>query len=161
MTPIIEVVKNPSGMDSLSNYVGETDFGDFDAFLTRNRDSDALTESNWRCGLKELGDEGENVVIHRFGHWACGWYEVLVVKRGTLEHTKAEEMTKKLKGYPVLDEDDFSRLESEEADRVWKDCYDVKERIAYIRDNESQFDFGSFEDMLSCVRGNYFAGYHR
>jgi hypothetical protein len=34
-----------------------------------------------------------------------------------------------------------------------------KERIAYIRKHRSEFEFADLRDMLSCVRGNYFAGY--
>jgi len=55
-----DIVKNPSGFDSLSNYMGEVPEADWLCLLTRNRDSDCLTESNWRTALKELGGEGES-----------------------------------------------------------------------------------------------------
>lgn len=54
--------------------------------------------------------------------------------------------------------DCLSKIETEEADRVWRDCYDISERIAYIKHNRNQFDFDSFADMLGCVRGSYFKG---
>jgi hypothetical protein len=67
MKPLLDTVANPSGFDSLSNYVGQTDFGQFYTLITRSRDSDTLTESNWICALELLGGESETVEIHRFG----------------------------------------------------------------------------------------------
>ena len=59
MKPLLDTVANPSGFDSLSNYVGRTDFGQFYTLITRSRDSDTLTESNWICALELLGGESE------------------------------------------------------------------------------------------------------
>ena len=47
----------------------------------------------------------------------------------------------------------------EEANRVWTDCYDDTERVKYIRDNRSEFEFRDFADLMGCARGTYFAGY--
>jgi hypothetical protein len=58
-----------------------------------------------------------------------------------------------------LDESDFSEVEQEEANETWRNCYDVSERVKYIREHRSQFEFHDLGDMLGCVRGNYFAGY--
>ena len=44
-------------------------------FLSQSRDSDALTRSNFECGLKALGGESEAVQVVREGHWAVGWIE--------------------------------------------------------------------------------------
>lgn len=49
--------------------------------------------------------------------------------------------------------------ETEAAQEVWRTCYSDAERIDYIREHRSQFEFRSFADMLGCVRGRYFAGY--
>lgn len=159
LTPLRDVVKNPSGWDSLSNYLGEIPEPEWLCVLTRNRDSDELTESNWRCALKQLGGESDNVTIDRFGHWACGWWEALSVKAGSPQHRIAQEIKASLDNYPVLDDEDFSELEQESADRVWRDCYNSSERIEYIREHRSQFDFHNFADLLGSVRGNYFSGY--
>ena len=75
----------------------------------RNRDSDLLEESNFACALKELGGEGENVEVHRFGHWASGWFEILIVNPNTEAAKEALRLEEKLNNYPVLDEDDFSQ----------------------------------------------------
>lgn len=159
MKTLHEICSGPSGFDSYANYIGETPPKNWLVVLTRNRDSDCLTESNWECALEELGGESETVRIDRFGHWGCGWWESLSVK----ESSEAESIGKEIEGclseYPVLDEQHFSEKETEEAERVWSDCYDVSERIKYIRENGEQFYFNSLGDLLSVVRGKYFNGY--
>jgi hypothetical protein len=60
---------------------------------------------------------------------------------------------------PVVCDEDFSELETEEADQIWTNCYDTAERIAYIRAHRHHFEFRNFADLLGCVRGRYFSGY--
>ena len=43
--------------------------------------------------------------------------------------------------------------------RLGKTAMMKKRRINYIRENRSQFEFYNFEDLMCCVRGEYFAGY--
>jgi hypothetical protein len=125
-----------------------------------NRDSDVLTRSNWQCQLRALGGESETVEVHRFGHWGPGWFEIVIIDPAATDKVKiAEEIEAALEGYPVIDEQHFSELEMEEANRVWCSCYRERERIAYIREHRSQFEFHDFRDLLGCVRGKYFAGY--
>lgn len=159
MKTLTQVVKSPSPLDSWSNYVGQTDFAGWDCLLTQNRDSDCLIRSNFRSALKVLGGEGDNVTIHRFGHWACGWWEALAVKQGTPEHDTASKLADRLENYPVVDDEDFSALEQGEANDTWKSCYSWRERVNYIREHPSQFEFRELRDILACVRGQYFAGY--
>ena len=159
MKTLYEIAANPSGFDSYSNYLGELPEKSLLVVLTRNRDSDCLSESNWECALKELGGESETVEIHRFGHWACGWWEALCVKAGSESEKIGAEIESSLSDYPVLNDEHFSELEQAEADRIWQCCYDEKERVEYIRENRSQFEFWSFSDLLQCVRGDFFSGY--
>lgn len=126
--------------------------------IGRNRDSDCRDRSNFRSILKDLGGESESVEVHRFGHWACGWMELIIVKPDTEAATKAEQWEKFLLTIPIADENDLSELEMEEANRLWFYCYNVQERIEYIRNHRSQFDFHNLADMMNCVRGKYFAG---
>ena len=164
---LTSVVSNPSGLDSLSNYSGTDpdEFSNLLVVLTRSRDSDCLTESNWEVALEQLGgEENEHVEIHRFGHWACGWWEALVVKEGTNQHRIAQEITSSLSDYPVLDDEHFTQKEMEHANDVWQDCYCSEERIEYLRKNKSELRnyFIKFGDLLNCARGNYcpsFNGY--
>ncbi len=125
----------------------------------RNRDSGCLDESNFASALESLGGESETVEVHRFGHWACGWFEIIIVKPDSDAAKEAESIESALADYPCLDDEDFSQRETEEADRVWASCFNVKQRIEYIEKNRSQFEFRDFVDMLGCVRGRYFGGY--
>ena len=49
MEKLNKVYANPSGWDSLSNYMGVTPEADLYVVLGRNRDSALLSESNWEC----------------------------------------------------------------------------------------------------------------
>lgn len=147
-------------------YVGELWPGFHTAGFGQSRDSDALEESNFRVAWKALKaiveDNGthEDIQIVREHHWAVGWVEWIAIPDDAEKAlTLARELCERANEYPILDENDFSELESEQADQVWKDCYSTKERVAYIRDHSDQFDFHNLADMIGCVRGNYFAGY--
>jgi hypothetical protein len=140
---------------------------------TKHRDSDCLTRSNFRCMVaalagkenKHAGAKGstalcDTVAIEEASHWAVGWIQYLVIDPADIEKVKqAEQLLAKLEDYPVLNEEDWSELETEEANEVWKNCYRPKERITYIREHRDQFEFHDIADLLSCVRGKYFAGY--
>lgn len=159
MKTLNEVAMNPTSFDSRANYAGEIPDDCWLVCLGRNRDSDLLTESNWTVALKKLGGESDDVQVFRFGHWACGWIEYLCVKQGSKAQVIAENITKKIDAYPVLDENHFTELENDEANRVWAECYDKKDRVKYIRRFRNQFDFQSWSDLMSVVRGEYFNGY--
>jgi len=160
MKTLYEVAENPSGLDSFDNYMGETPPRDWLVVLGRNRDSDVLSESNWESALLLLCGESESVRVFRFGHWACGWIEYLCVAASSPEHVQiGEDIVAQIADYPVLDEDDYSTREQEAAYSIWSECFDVQERVQYIRDHKSDFEFHGFCDLLACVRGKYFAGY--
>lgn len=125
----------------------------------RNRDSGCLLESNFHAALKRLGGESDTVQVHRFGHWACGWFEIIIVAPDSGASKLALDIDKALEDYPVLNEDDWSQREIEKANQIWQNCYNTKERIQYIRSHRSQFDFREMSDLLGCVRGRHFAGY--
>ena len=163
-------------MKTLSEYFKSSacywgDKSDWLVVETVNRDSDCLSRSNYRCFVQLLGGKqsdgakgsqeiNENVAIEEATHWACGWLQYLIINPACGELVKlAGETLEKLDDYPVLNESDFSELESQEADETWKNCFRPLERVKYIRDHKSQFEFRSLADLLGCVRGNYFAGY--
>lgn len=145
----------PTQFDSHIELDGREDW--LVAPVSRTRDSGCLDESNFAVALQSLGGESETVEVHRFGHWGPGWFEIVLVHPS--REKEVRDMVAALADYPVLSDEDFSERETEEANRVWADCYSVKERLAYIRDNREQFDFRDFADLLGCVRGKYFAGY--
>jgi len=84
----------------------------------RNRDSSALEESNFDACLEELGGESESVEIHRFGHWACGWYEIILIDPSMAD--KAQEIADSLEDYPCLDDEDLSKREYESFLNDWE-----------------------------------------
>ena len=173
MTHTVKEWKHPS------NYVGATWEGWFSSGFGRSRDSDALEESNFQVASAELLklaedaprtdvsaelleqlDDCLSVQIVRENHWAVGWIEWIAIHASNAAALDlARELCERANDYPILDEDHFSRLESEQADEVWKGCFDVPERITYIRKHRSQFEFHNLADLLGCVRGKYFAGY--
>jgi len=154
-----EVIARPSAFDSLDNYLGDVPTNEWHKVLTRSRDSDLLTESNWECALQRLGGESNDVKVHRFGHWACGWWEALAVRAGTPSYDEAVKIVDELDDYPCLDESDYSDKQSEEAQRIWSDCFNTKDRIKYIKENREQFDFSNFAHLRECVRGDFFCGW--
>jgi hypothetical protein len=126
----------------------------------QNRDSKPLEQSNFAVALELLGGESETVEVHRFGHWGPGWFEIILIDPGAADKIAiAQEIEERMENYPVLDEQDLSRREMDEANEIWRQCYRPKERLEYIRRYRSQFEFSSLADVLGCVRGRYFAGY--
>jgi hypothetical protein len=142
-----------------SSWFGKPWDGYYIAGFGRNRDSDVLENCNFDVAWEALSAVSERVEIVHEGHWAVGWIEWVAIPMDDSEAIKvACELNAAMADYPVLDEGRFSEAEWEEANRVWEKCYDAKERLQYIRDNRSQFEFHSFADILGCVRGKYFAG---
>lgn len=96
----------------------------------RNRDSGALAESNFSCLLSSLGGESEHVEVHRFGHWANGWFELVLVSPNAPEATLTTlaECSAALESYPVLNEEDYSDREDAAAQQWWVNM-GMRERI--------------------------------
>ena len=111
----------PTGFDAKGLSGDKVGISDFYIVLAHNRDSGVLDESNWRTGLKMLGGESATVQIHRFGHWACGWFELLLVDPTDGDKVAiAGKIEDSLENYPVLDDMDYSELEFEYAcDMGW------------------------------------------
>ena len=135
----------PTGFDSRINFIAYDSeaIDELQSWLvgpSRTRDSDCLEESNFAVILKDLGGEGDNVQVHRFGHWACGWYELILIRPETAEAASWAEWEGALANYPVAGDSDFSEREQAAADETWKHCYSPAQRIAYMRKRQSQFD---------------------
>lgn len=142
------------------NYAGAVWPGYYSSGVGQSRDSDALERSNFAAMLKALGGESDTVLVIHEGHWAVGWVEWLAIHQDDGAALKtADEIFAALQDYPVIDEEDWSERETTGANETWDQCYDVHERITYIREHRSQFEFHNYADMRACVRGGYFAGY--
>jgi len=101
----------PTGFDSAGAFLPEQS----DWLVVpagQNRDSGELDQSNFAAALALLGGESDTVQVYRFGHWACGWFEIIIVAPNSPAVAIAEDIAARLEDYPVLDESDFS-------DREW------------------------------------------
>lgn len=142
-----------------SNYAG-AEWPDHYVFLGQHRDSDALVRANFKAGLKALGGETDTVLVIHEGHWAVGWVEWIAIHKDDHKALElADDIMASLEDYPVVDDDAFSAEEDEEAQEVWTNCYSDKERLAYIRQHRTQFDFHDMADLMALVKGRYFNGY--
>lgn len=109
-----------------NNYMGPNHYGYY-VGPGQNRDSDALERSNFRVALERLGGESVceceddcscAVQVIRDSHWAVGWIEYILVHESAADKVAIlEEIQSDLDSYPVLDEDDFSQEEQDEAER--------------------------------------------
>lgn len=142
------------------SYMGASWYDYYSAGVGQHRDCDALLRSNFESMLKKLGGESETIIVVRESHWAVGWVEWIAI-HSTDEKAlnTANEIMARLEDYPIIDEDHFSETEMNEANEVWANCYNNKERLEYIREFRDQFEFYDFKDLMSCIRGEYFAGY--
>jgi hypothetical protein len=130
---------------TLPDHYAGADWPGYYVFLGQNRDSDALTRSNFRVALKRLGGEtGEDdngislVAVVRESHWACGWIEWIAIHESNLAAIKlADEMQADIDNYPVLDESDWSDLEYTEAMDYW-DSMSLSCKVDYCRDGRTQ-----------------------
>lgn len=92
--------------------------------LGQHRDSDALDRSNFRVILADLRSrfpgtlgDGPDVDTETSSHWAVGWTEALIINPDNAELVAAaHEWLDRLEDYPVASEDDWSQLESDDAD---------------------------------------------
>lgn len=102
------------------------------------RDSGPLERSNWRVLNKDfdsIDPDGTDHETHRFGHWACGWFEIILVRPDSACAKSAESWEAALSDYPIACEHDFSEEEEEEANEVWRNCYNLRERVRLCAEN--------------------------
>lgn len=111
----LKEMNESKGLDGFDNYSGAADqeWCNYVVLLGRSRDSEILEESNFECALEQLGGESKNVHVERFGHWGCGWFELILVNPKHKAIKKAYEIYKGLQNYPIVDEDDFGEKEYE------------------------------------------------
>lgn len=114
----------PTGFDQSGAFLDSVRQDWLVAPCSINRDSDALTKSNWEQQLAalpadELDDESITWERHSFNHWACGWFEIVICKPGTDAARICEQLSERLEDYPFLDESDYSRIEHDEFLESW------------------------------------------
>lgn len=88
------------------------DSGDWFVVAAVTGQSDALDRSNLRVLKDRLGDAAK---VENARHWACGFVDYLIIPPNDRKAIRvALEAHKAARDYLVLDESDFSDLESEE-----------------------------------------------
>jgi hypothetical protein len=100
---------------------------------SQTRDSNCFERANFDSAIELLGGESDNVEIHRFGHWGPGWFEIIIIKPNTREHSIAEKLVEKLEDYPCLDDDRYSMYEYEEMQENWIHS-SLQERIDILKE---------------------------
>lgn len=83
------------------------------------RDAQPIDQSNFVAAQCILDEAGAEYQIVRFGHWAVGWVEHILVAPSEPGLTVAGEIVCALADYPILDEADLSERETEDQWESW------------------------------------------
>ena len=163
----------PTSLDSSDNYLGDNLDDHQNWYVSNiglNRDSNLLDQSNFECftqALKDIEPEGDHWQKHRFDHWACGWFEILILNPidiyggDALVLSKALEMMGDLETYlGPLDENHHSSLELS-AFNEWLNDYAVSDVRNKLEDDillepfESQITDSEISDCLNEIEWTY------
>jgi hypothetical protein len=90
--------------------------------VSRNRDSDTLTNANWESVSRELDSKGLEYEKHSFNHWANGWFEIILVKPTRKAQKYAAELEKRLASCGILDEELYSSMQWVETFETFDNC---------------------------------------
>lgn len=118
-----------------------------------NRDTEScVTLSNWQVCQDMMDKDNIEYEIHNFGHWGCGWFEIIIVNPDSQDFV--EKIEGLLSEYPVIDENHHSQLEMEKDDQSW-DQYGYREFVRGYNDiasNETEeYIVTLLEDMSAEV----------
>lgn len=112
--------------------------------------------------LDPSADPGESgfapppVCIVSESHWAVGWVEWIAIRADQAEALReADSIAADLEDYPVVDESKFSEYEDDECDQVWRQCFDWRERLRYLREHVYRLADRPFREVLAAVRGDW------
>lgn len=152
------------------SYMGATWYDYFSCSVGRSRDSDALERANFQAMLNALGfdddecapddcplvDDDPTRVVVRENHWAVGWIEWIAIHHtDTAALRIADGLAARLQDYPILDEALWSEYEDDDCCETWTNCFDQRERAAYLRKHVSDLS-GIFRELRSAVRGEWY-----
>lgn len=98
------------GIDSYQNYIGYDWIGWLCGPM-KTRDSGVLEVSNFETILEYLGGEIEGIVeVRSCNHWACGYFDQVMVNAQCLDAVKKlMDVYRLLEQYPVFDDDDYNQ----------------------------------------------------
>lgn len=139
-------------------YMGE-DMSDHYVVLSQHRDSDIIAQSNFESAVRmltEVDPDSENFTICRFGHWAVGWMESIMVPINAPYEIigLCEDIVNSINQYPILDRDHHSEMKHDYIVGYWQ-TLDSEERAQILRDNgengkrwRSNYPVGAAYDYL-------------
>jgi len=153
-----------------NHYVGRLWNGYYIAHNGRYRDADAMHRANFQTTIDSLGfdvdfevppescpvvdDLPTRMIIHEH-HWALGWIEWVAIHESDSEALQiADVLAENYKAYPILDDDLFSQIESEDCSQTWRECYTPKERLAYLKEHGDN-RVGVFHALRKACRGSW------
>lgn len=87
-----------------------------------HRDAVTSTRANWEALTKELDaidPEGNDHQINSYGHWACGWFEIILVRPGSECERACNEAEEYLSECGTLSEEDYQRVKQEDFEASW------------------------------------------
>lgn len=142
------------------SYMGYNPEGEY-CIVSRHRDSSVLGISNYERikedveRLAESLNSRDSVYSWQASHWGVGWIEYLMLKEDSPQELKdfVSDILIGLDEYPVYDESDFSDREWNQAESVWKDCFNVRERVGLIKkycDSDVSI-FAARRDSIPCL----------
>ena len=123
--------------------------------VSKTRDSEPRALSNFDATIKSLeavDPDGDDHEEHSFNHWACGYFDIIIVRPGSKCETVGEEVEAALADYPILDDMDCSAREWEEHQTS------IEEHVGWICSREwyeldtDKVDYG---DMASELQWYY------
>ena len=130
-------VANWAKFESFAWFGKPEDANNLAIFYTSNRDADSLTRSNHTAITERLSKYEDDVEEISHSHWAVGHVDGFTVRvynnDGTITAAFEEfyKIQSELEDYPVLDEQAWSDLESEERAEFWAGL-SIRERIDYL-----------------------------
>lgn len=89
----------------------------FVAPVIKTRDASNLEKCNYEYlydKLEEIDPDQETWEDFNFNHWACGWFDIIIVKPETEAFLICEEIESILEDDMCLDHDRLSELDEEE-----------------------------------------------
>lgn len=113
----------------------------------KNRDSDTLTESNYAVqleALEKLDPEGNDFEEHSFGHWACGHFDLVLVRPGSACATLCQGFEDCLSDYPILSDEHYSEACFNTESEAWE-CWGAHEFLKELAAHHD-LDTDAFEE---------------
>ena len=141
-------------------YFGDLDEEVWGRMFSKHRDSDLLGLSNWDAICEEMSKYEHDWQVEEYNHWAVGWVvqgRVRVYDKQnnyTAGFLHAVEIWERLQEYPVLDEDDLSRRELEQA------YEDLERHLPYATDRFIDGELLPDDFMERVFHSDYFEWDH-